>query len=44
MGRVFQKGRELLEAMAELRQEKENLEVRLLGKLEELQKGVGRSD
>jgi len=38
MGRVFQKGRELLEVTVELRQEKANLEVRLLSRLEELQK------
>ena len=38
MGGVFQKGRELLEAMTELRQEKADLEVRLLSRLEELQK------
>ena len=38
MGGVFQKRRELLEATTELRQEKANLEVRLLSRLEELQK------
>jgi len=36
MGRVFQKGCVLLEATAELRQEKADLEVRLLSRLEEL--------
>ena len=34
MGGVFQKGRELLEATAELRQEKVDLEVRLMSRLE----------
>ena len=38
MGEVFQKGRELLEVTAKLRQKKANIEVRLLNILEELQK------
>ena len=38
MGKVFQKGHELLEATIEMRQEKADLEVRLLSRLKELQK------
>ena len=38
IGGVFQKGHELLEATAELREEKADLEVRLLSRFEELQK------
>ena len=37
MGEIFQKGHELLEALAELRREKVDLKVRLLSRLEELQ-------
>ena len=38
MSGVFQKGHELLKATAGLREEKLDLDVRLLSKLEELQK------
>ena len=38
MSEVFLRAREVLGAMAELRQEKVNLEVRLLSRLEELRK------
>ena len=38
MDELFQKGCELLKSMAELRQEKADLKVRFLSRLEELQK------